>query len=509
MIDPDCGPGRICSAGICVDAPMEDDAGIGTGELGSPCAADGECTSGYCLPPGRGGVCSTPCATPNDCIASVPFGAACSAVSHGGGIETACIPFVASGSPLGHQCAADSTCESSTCVEAQCTEACASVDDCILGQSCTNVPWGGGTFRGCGYDPGSGVVEIDLGDHDIRAAFGTGDLEFAIPPDAVSVTLRARRIGGDPLGVSFYEVHNPRDEMIYDVGEFFMLRDTPERWWAASDDEAIAMLVPNGTTDRIAFYTGRHTFSLLALRRTMDDMGTTRVHASALVKRGGTSGAIDLNVFLVGVGITAAAAPTSTRVQNALNRFRTIMAPAGITLGDVQFIDVGGADATTYQVIDTTMGASSELAGLFRLSAGRTGHRVNVFLVRSVMGGSGFNTLGIAGGIPGATSMHGTAHSGVVVSFDSGVISGTGAGHVMAHEISHFLGLYHVTERERPCGASEMPPGCSPFGGTDTIGDTTRGDDTNLMHWAIVGMGSNTGISTGQSYVLGRSPLVR
>jgi hypothetical protein len=134
-----------------------------------------------------------------------------------------------------------------------------------------------------------------------------------------------------------------------------------------------------------------------------------------------------------------------------------------------------------------------------------------LFLVRSIRGREGFAALGISGGIPGPTGVHGTGHSGVVVAFDPAVIGSDGAlaGHVMAHETGHFLGLFHVTERLRPCDPAEMPPGCSPWGGTDTIDDTTHGDDTNLMHWAVVGAGTNDRLTPGQAYVLLRSALLR
>ena len=51
-----------------------------------------------------------------------------------------------------------------------------------------------------------------------------------------------------------------------------------------------------------------------------------------------------------------------------------------------------------------------------------------------VAGGDGFNTLGIAGGIPGTAQIYGTENSGVVVSFDASVVgSGTTGGRVAGH----------------------------------------------------------------------------
>jgi hypothetical protein len=513
--DAECGAGRRCEAGRCVAGPPSEDAGTDGRPGGEPCARDAECASGICLPADRGGVCSEACADPDDCIDAVPFVSACAPVRRGVGLATLCIPFVESGRRLGERCAADRDCASSTCVEGQCTEACAGASDCLRGQVCGEVAWGGGTFTGCGFAPGSGAAAVDLGVHSVRADRSTDVIVFASPPDAVSVTLRARVVSGDPLPLTFMEVVDPRRVPIFSLHEITEFRDPPARWIPVDTFDVITMLVPNATPDRIPYTNGRYAFRLGAFARGSGDTGRAMVQVDALIKRapGGmvSAGNVDLYVYLVGVGLTADTAPSDTRVRAALDRFRDLLAGSSISLGNVQYFEVTGADATRYQVIDTAQGPDSELAGLFRLSAGRSGEWINVFLVRSINGGEGFHTLGIAGGIPGPSGIHGTGHSGVVVAFDPGVIGADGAlaGHVLAHEVGHFLGLYHVTERARPCGPGETPPGCAPFGGTDTIDDTTYGDDANLMHWALVGSGTNVQLTRGQNYVLLRSALVR
>ncbi len=525
--DEDCGTSQRCAAGRCLS--VDPDAGM-PGPLGAPCASDAECESGLCATGALGGVCTHECAQATECLDIGEAG--CSAVGidqNGDGaadvVRTECALLPSGSRPMGSACTADAECEASICQAGQCTEVCDDDTDCIRGEICTTLSRAGvpgGTYSGCGYAPGgSGITveQVDLGEID-SAAGAAHPLDLATPPDSVSITLQAQRISGDPLDLTFGTVTDPTDTTIFDVAQIGMLVDQPERWLPVDTGEVIAMLVPNTTRDRVTYRPGQFAWTAGTFPRTAGDTGSAHLRLSALIKRapGGTvtSGTLDLNVFLVGVGITALAAPSNTRISGALARFDGILGAAGVHVGDVQYFDVTGADATTYQVIDSTDGSSSELAGLFRLSAPRSGRRLNIFLVRSISGGSdgGFQAIGIAGGIPGPVGIHGTQHSGVVVAFDPDVVGSgaTGAnvvGHVLSHEVSHYLGLFHSTEQARPCGPGEDPSsGCAPFGGGDTLADTTRGDTSNLMYWSIVGSGTNDRLSAGQGFVLRASALV-
>lgn len=518
-LDSECGAMRRCMDGMCIDVPPPMDAGpmlLGTGE---PCTDDAQCATDVCLPADRGGVCSGACIDSIDCISVVDFDASCGPVERDGDIVALCVPRVDGGAAIGQVCTGDDDCVTRTCEGGRCTAVCSMPSDCLRGQICDAITRAPGSYQGCTYAPQApGTVtfeEIDLGDINITAGFGTSDIRFGTPPGSVSVMLQAEMTGGDRLPLGFFEVHDPRDRLIFDLETIAMLGDPPIRWIPSDTEEAISMLVPNCTRDRVTYTHGRHEVSILAFPRMDGDTGRVSVHLSALVKRvRGTlsTGTVDLDVYLVGLsgGVTAANASTNAKITQMLSRYGTILGAAGIDVGDVAFHDVTGADATRYQVINSTDGPDSELAGLFRLSAASgSGRRLAVFLVRGIDGSRpGFSTLGIAGGIPGAAGIFGTQHSGVVLAFES-ISTGNAAGHVLAHESGHFLGLYHVTESDRPCGAGETPPGCAPWGGTDVIDDTSRGDTTNLMHWSIVGSGTNTRITAGQGFVLLRSPIVR
>ncbi len=516
----DCPGGYACQAGRCVEAAVDASGDFDGGAVlgdGAPCAASSQCVSGFCLPGDRGGVCTIACVDEDTCF-DASFSSSCGTAAVNGAVGTYCLPYREGAQGPAGTCSGDTDCQSSTCVDGQCARVCNGPEDCVLGQLCTSIVWSGSSFSGCGYAPAGGteVRTIDLGDFSIRAGTGTPQIVFATPPSAISVTLRARQTGGDTLPLSFYEVEDAASDMIFSLSDISSYVDPTIRWLPLDSEGAIAMLIPNTTIDRYAFHPGRMRVSTLAYSRMSGDTGSVDVHVDALVTlapSGTTSGTLAVRLHLVGVGVTAAAAPTNTRVQAFVTRFSDIIGQTGISIGAVTYVDIA---APALSIIDTADGPDSELAQLFRMSTGTEENVLNLFLVQQVLGGGdGFNTLGIAGGIPGPPRMHGTGHSGVVIAFDPSVVgSGSGggrlAGHVAAHEVSHFLGLFHVTERVRPCGPGEIPSAtvtCAPFGGGDVLSDTTRGDTSNLMNWSIVGSGSNTAMSNGQGFVELRNPL--
>lgn len=511
----DCAGGLTCAAGRCVMA--SDGGGMNLGD-GAACTTSGDCASGRCLAADRGGVCTSACVTTDACF-SEPFTASCGVASIDGTFGTFCVPFIDGVGSNAAPCGSDAECGNRTCVDGQCRDVCTGMAQCVLGQRCTSVAYaGGGTFMGCGYDPGpaSGteVRTVDLGDFTVAANSGTPDILFATPPETISVTLRAVQTGGDPLDMYFYQVLDATSA-IYTLTGMSMYVDQTIRWYPFDASSAVAMQIPNTTTDRYTYRPGLMRFSMAAYAAPPATGGTVNMHVDALEVLAAsppTSGALHLRVHLVGVGVTAASAASDGRISAFRNRFETILAMVGISVADVSYVDI---NAPSLAIIDSADGEASELSQLFRMSTGTTENVLNLFLVQDITAGNTgeFSTLGIAGGIPGPPRVHGSSHSGVVIAFDPGVVGpgasgGDLAGHVAAHEVGHFMGLFHTTENGRVCGAGEVPSAtdmCVPFGGTDVIGDTSAGDSSNLMHFVV--LGSNWHMTAGQGFVELRNPL--
>ena len=518
-VTTDCPMGRVCSGGRCLTG--NDGGPLMLGD-GAPCTSSGDCASGFCLPADRGGVCTVRCMNGDVCFGE-PFNSACGPATIGGAIGTFCLPYRMNQGNNAAACATDADCGNSTCVLGQCRDVCMTQAQCILGQHCTSVAHGGGAFMGCGYDPapasGTEVRVLDLGTFTVASGQGTPDILFATPPGTISVTLRARQVGGDPLDMLFYRVVDSTNTNIFSLNAMAMYVDQTIRWYPYDSSSAVAMLIPNTTTDRYTYRAGRMQFSVAAYAAAPATSGSVNMHVDALevvAAAPPTTGTLHLRIHLVGVGVTAASAPSDARMGAFVSRYRQVLSMVGITVADITYVDI---NAPALDIIDSASGYTSELAQLFRMSSGTNEDILNLFLVQNITaGGTGeFNTLGIAGGIPGPPRVQGSSHSGVVIAFDPGVVGpGTGggfiAGTVAAHESGHFLGLYHTTENGRPCAAGEIPTmanHCAPFGGSDVIGDTAYGDSSNLMNFAIVGAASNDRLTPGQGFVELRNPLTQ
>ncbi len=210
---------------------------------------------------------------------------------------------------------------------------------------------------------------------------------------------------------------------------------------------------------------------------------------------GGSGGALGINLWMVAI-------PDYQGVDDpALNAIVAecvrILQGAGVKIGDLKVGVLNDAKAQRLTFLDIERDSNRDgwpdaLGELFQMSAQSGNNNLDVFFVRSI---GTFGVLGISGGIPGPAEK-GTQFSGVVVSTFGGLSRMSAAdqklqGATMAHEGSHYLGLFHTTERTGlrfdPIGDTPECPRAIFDSNNDRIVSSTecRGQDgPNLMFWS-------------------------
>ncbi len=198
--------------------------------------------------------------------------------------------------------------------------------------------------------------------------------------------------------------------------------------------------------------------------------GSVGVRVDAVVGSAPEHAVLRVNLCLTGaLGISAAVAPKHSRIVAAVAALQDIFADISVAV-TVTYADVGGSPFVSHDVED------AELSKLFASGAGQP-MGVNVFLVEKLTYAAKAGPLpisGLSGGIPGPVREVGGPQAGVAVSLQLGVGEEDRLGVAIAHELGHFLGLFHT---EEPASPGKVPQG-------DQLFDTASGATDNLMYWS-------------------------
>ena len=175
----------------------------------------------------------------------------------------------------------------------------------------------------------------------------------------------------------------------------------------------------------------------------------------------------------------------------------------GVGLGAVTYHDLEDESLRTV-VLEEDICEGGDLNDLLRASNDVGERAVNLYFVeryQCIFAGGidvGQGIAGISGGIPGAPYARGTPRSGVAIATSVLLSEPDRMGLVLAHEVGHFLGLYHSME-DNTFGGPEIYDVIA-----DTVNDPNEAQD-NLMFYRA---DESTQLSPGQAAVVRGNPLV-
>jgi hypothetical protein len=215
------------------------------------------------------------------------------------------------------------------------------------------------------------------------------------------------------------------------------------------------------------------------------------------------TGAVKLTIHFADGDLDSDSAPDDPFFQSGLQEFLDIYQGAGLFIDDIVYRDVL-TDAYETIALEDEICNGGDFFTLFREAILGEPDRLHVVLVDRfqclIAGGVdiGQTMGGLAGGIPGTLFSSQTAHHGVAVASQYLQDNPDRFGLVLAHEVAHFLGLFHVRERD-VAGARDI---------FDIIQDT--GEDDSAASENLMDYQSSDGISLslGQSEILLNHPLV-
>ncbi len=473
------GSGSGADAGSDTAVTDADTTPVEPGDDGAACTQNADCASGFCLTDEQGfpgGLCTVfDCSSRQDCFG---VGTACLRGQFNGNL---CVPLCVADADCreGYECRGTGT--GSYCypsfANASLDPVCAS--DFIAADDVTNFSFGG-------------VSRLDR--HRIA---------FDVPAGSTSLFVLAWDQG-----------HTLVPDLIRapTAGELQMQTYASYLFTPISLGEVSPVLLPGGPAYAQYVEGGRYEMEFGTDGPATEDLCYLVYTESESLSATGEPLVVDLNFYFVGAdGLTADSAVGDPAFTRLIDSFNAVYSTANVSVGEVRYFDVGGDILARFQVIRD----SNEVYELVKLSRQPGSSRdallsANVFFIQGFAGQSS-SVLGISTGIPGAAGVHGQAGTGLVFSAEylrqTGNVNGPQlVGQVLAHELGHYLGLFHTTEQSG--------------GQFDQLDDTERcstiengnlgacADYNNLM-FPIAAIRTSLELSDGQVSIIRANPLTK
>ncbi len=321
-------------------------------------------------------------------------------------------------------------------------------------------------------------------------------------------------IEGTPGGILWPEqIRDPEDNLVYDFmtdAEDGSINDSFDFHYYP--DSSLSLFLPN--TPRLPFSSGDWSIkigsdgstepSVTMLRRTKRP--EDYIHTQ-----------ISLNLWFTDLpNLNATNAGSNKTLEKSLDVFKELLETAGIRVNNIFYHDVPSDVAQRYADISDM----TEFHDMFPLTEEVDNPWPNLFLIRSFSGADLAGVIGMAAHIPGPATLQGTRYSGVAISMEYFEMFPRITGLTMAHELAHWMGLFHTSEAFSGFyDALDDTAECDPSKDTNQDGlidiiECANYGGNNIMFWMVpltdaFAIGENgVSFSADQSWVLERNPLV-
>lgn len=295
----------------------------------------------------------------------------------------------------------------------------------------------------CGQ--GSGPAELTSLDLGIIVAGGArpDKVRVTVPEYTRSVTLTfdSPLKSNDRIWIS--EIRDPEGRLIFNYSDFTYEQNATHTFFSQTKSMFLTAMMPNTST--FTLKPGAYTLTLDTTNIPMTVKGTALFKSLSLEPIGAT---LRINAIFVGpLPVKAETAGGDADFQKLLDVLKRIYLGFGIVIQVAGMVDIDGPDGDELTDLINLRGVDDEIARLMSHPASILNNEaINVFFISRYRDAyTGADKNGVSGGIPGPPR-HGTMHSGVLVALRSFQDLAEKRGCTTAHELGHYLGLFHVSE---------------------------------------------------------------